>query len=135
MLLPASPAAAATSYHYFNIGAIYFNSPGDDHGGNTSVNGEFFIIKNITSASHTISGWTMSDLQGHRYKFPAITVPKGGHVTVHTGIGSQTATTRHWGLSYYVWNNDGDKGTLRGPSGTVWDTCAYAESDSPRKIC
>ena len=77
----------------------------------------------------------MADNQSHRYKFPAVNVPAGSHSTVHTGKGTPSYGVRYWGLSYYVWNNDGDKGTLRGPSGTVWDTCSYTEADSPRKVC
>ena len=29
---------------------------------------------------------------------------------------------------WYVWNNDGDTATLRGPAGNVRDRCSYSDS-------
>lgn len=38
----------------------------------------------------------------------------------------------HWDLDNYVWNNDGDRATLKRPNGTIVDRCAYtASADSP----
>jgi len=135
VLVPAGQAQATTTGHYFSIGGIYFDSPGSDTGTSASVNGEYFTVKNVTGAAHNISGWTVTDRQGHRYTFPGISVAKGAHITVHTGKGTNTTATRYWGLGYYVWNNDGDTATLRGPGGTTWDTCSYTAANDPVKVC
>lgn len=39
------------------------------------------------------------------------------------------------GLDNYVWNNDGDKATLKRPNGTVVDQCAYTSSADSPLVC
>ncbi len=51
--------------------------------------------------------------------------------------GEATANDRYWGMSNFVWNNDGDKATLVKRSGRIADSCSYAggESPNPPKYC
>lgn len=134
-LTAPNATATTTSSHYFNLTKIYFDSPGSDSGTNASVNHEYFVVKNITKATHALTGWTVSDRQHHRYTYPKVSLGAGASIYVHTGKGSAVAHTRYWGLGYYVWNNTGDAATLRGPAGTVWDVCSYTAANDPVKTC
>jgi hypothetical protein len=51
-------------------------------------------------------------------------------VTIHTGKGTNTQTNRYWGLGGYVWNNDGDRATLKDNNGNVIDRCSYSGGGS-----
>jgi hypothetical protein len=133
--MSAITAPASASGSYFVVAKIYFDSPGSDTGSNTSVNGEYFVIKNISSTSHVLTGWTVTDRQSHRYKFGSATLAPGTIVYVHTGMGTNGGRTRYWGLGYYVWNNDGDTASLRGPGGTVQDVCSYTAAQDPVTYC
>ena len=46
-------------------------------------------------------------------------------VTIHTGPGKNRALNLYWGQGGYIWNNTGDKATLKNASAKVVDTCAY----------
>jgi hypothetical protein len=51
-------------------------------------------------------------------------------VKIHTGLGTNTQTNRYWGRSWYVWNNTGDRATLKNRAGTVIDRCSYSGGDT-----
>jgi len=122
------PSASATGSIY--IYKIYFNSPGSDTRSNTSLNAEYIIIKNKGSVNRSLGGWTVRDRSGHTYKFGTFTLKPGYAVTLHTGKGTNNSTHRYWGLSNYVWNNDGDTAYLRNSSGTLQDSCHYSGTGS-----
>jgi hypothetical protein len=50
-------------------------------------------------------------------------------VTVHTGKGHDRPGQRYWGQGWYVWNNDGDKATLRNKVGKLIDRCRWGDGD------
>ncbi|MFL5797080.1 MAG: lamin tail domain-containing protein [Actinomycetota bacterium] len=54
----------------------------------------------------------------------------GGSVKIHTGHGSNTHVNRYWGNGSYIWNNDGDTGTLLRSTGAKVDSCNYSGSGS-----
>jgi hypothetical protein len=120
----ASPAQAVS---YMQIDVIYYNSPGSDTGSNTSLNGEWIRLKNTDSINHTLTGWTVRDTSGHVYTFPTTTIKAKSTVTLKSGSGTDGISTRYWQKSWYVWNNasPGDTAYLRGPSGTLHDSCKY----------
>lgn len=130
-----APDAVAASTSGAKITAIYFDSPGADRGGNTSLNGEWVRIKNYTSTRKTLTGWTLRDRQNHVYKFSTFTLAAGATVRIHTGSGSNTASNRYWRQSWYVWNNGGDTAYLRNAAGTLRDTCAYTSAKDPEVFC
>ncbi|KRV46626.1 hypothetical protein AQ490_12200 [Wenjunlia vitaminophila] len=130
-LLP-SQAQAAGSVHLYKV---YYDSPGTDRGGNTSINGEYVQIRNTTTRGVSLRGWTVRDNTGYTYTFGTYTLGAGKTVTVRTGRGTNTATTRYWGRSWYVWNNTSDKATLKRSTGTVVDTCAYNSSRYDYRMC
>lgn len=120
----ALPADAATGFVHFS--KVYYNSPGSDRGSNKSLNAEWVRVKNTTSKTKILTGWTIRDRSHHVYKFPKFTLKPGKSVTLHTGKGKNTKSNLYWGSSWYIWNNGGDKATLKNASGTTKDTCKWS---------
>ena len=131
-LLPAQAQAATGSVHLYKI---YYNSPGSDLRSNTSLNAEYVQIKNTTTKSVSLKGWTLVDASAHKYTFGTFTLGKGKTVTVHTGKGTNTSVSRYQGRAAYVWNNDKDKATFKKSNGTVVDTCSYNSTKVAYKMC
>lgn len=119
-----SPASAAVPVKFTKI---QYNSPGADKGSNKSLNAEWVRITNKGGKARYLSGWTLRDAQSHVYKFPTFRLKAGASVWVHTGKGSNTASNLYWGSSWYIWNNTGDKATLKNRSGDVIDTCKWGD--------
>ncbi len=126
LVAAAAPAHAATPWVV--IAKIYYNSPGNDTGSNTSLNAEYVTLKNTTSSPRTVTGWTIRDKAGVVYTFPATTIKPKSTVTLRTGEGSNGISTRYWQQSWYVWNNTGDTAYLRNTSGTLVDHCTYTST-------
>ncbi|WP_083979920.1 lamin tail domain-containing protein [Demequina salsinemoris] len=121
-------AASAVRFSY-----VQYNSPGSDRGSNTSLNAEYIVVKNYSSKSRNITGWTVRDKAGHVYKFGTLTLKPGATVTLHTGKGSNSSKHRYWRSTWYIWNNDGDVAVLKNRAGTKVDTCTWGSSGSARK--
>ena len=130
--LPTSPAEATP---VVKVVKVYYDSPGTDTRTNTSINGEYVVLKNMTTSSRSLTGWTVRDLQSHVYKFGAFTLGAGKTVTIHTGKGTNGAAVRYWGLASYVWNNDTDRATLKNAAGTTIHYCAYNSTAVDYKVC
>lgn len=133
-LVMTSGSAALAAGHRIKIYEIYYNSPGPDNGSNRSLNHEWVKLHNTSGHRITLTGWTLRDRQGHVYKFGTYKIKAHGYVTIHTGKGTNTQTDRYWGRRWYVWNNTGDRATLKDGSGTVIDRCAYSGGGS-RVFC
>ncbi len=119
-------AAAEAPQPVLHLARIQFDPPGDDDLSNASLNKEWVQIRNEGAKPWTLSGWVLRDVTGYRYTFPAgFTVAPGVTVTVHTGSGKNRPQHLYWGQGSYVWNNTGDKATLKNANGKVVDTCAY----------
>ena len=117
------PAQASPLLH---ISKVYVNSPGSDTGTNTSLNGEYIVIKNSASATtYTLTGYTIRDKSAHIYKFPTFRLKPGASVYVHTGSGTNTGTHLYWRSKAYIWNNSGDAAYLRNSVGTAKDSCSW----------
>ncbi|MDP9849561.1 lamin tail domain-containing protein [Streptosporangium lutulentum] len=134
-LVPVAPAQAA-ALPAIQLVKIYYNSPGSpDNGANGSLNGEWAQIKNTTRKAVSLKGWTLRDktrAADHVYTFGAFTLGAGKTVTVRTGKGKDTATTRYWGRSggtfAYIWNQASDTAYVRNASGKLIDSCSYNSS-------
>ncbi len=124
VLVAVQPASAAGGVR---IKEIFYNSPGSDTGSNTSLNAEWIQLHNSASHAIKLTGWTVRDAAGHVYKFGKFTIFAGGSVKIHTGHGTNTHKDRYWGSGNYIWNNDGDTGTLKRANGTVVDRCHYSD--------
>jgi hypothetical protein len=118
------------------ITSIYFDSPGSDHGSNSSINAEYVRIKNTTRHRITLTGWTVHDSgRVHNYRFRRLTLDPSATVTLHSGVGHNGAHVRYWGEHEYVWNNDGDRATLANADGRRVDSCGYTAADDPQVRC
>lgn len=122
VVLVAAPAEAASPLQF---GKINYNAPGSDTSSNTSVNGEYVVIKNVTSTTKCLTNWTVRDVAGHVYRFGTFCLGGYKSVALHTGKGTNSATKRYWGRAWHVWNNTGDTAYLRNGSGTAMDTCKW----------
>jgi hypothetical protein len=129
----AGPAAASTSP--VRITAIYFDSPGPDTGSNASLNAEWVQVKNFSTTTRTLTGWTLLDAQNHLYRFPTFRLARGASVRVHTGTGTNTATNLYWRQHWYIWNNTGDTARLRNSAGTLMSRCTYMHAQDPLAYC
>jgi Lamin Tail Domain len=107
------------------LGKIQYDSPGSDDRSNSSLNAEWVTITNHASTRRTLTGWSLRDAQSHVYRFPSFSLAAGASVRVHTGRGSNGAYNLYWGSSSYIWNNTGDKATLKNGAGTTLDTCSW----------
>jgi hypothetical protein len=121
------PAHAASP---IKITRVYVNSPGSDTGENDSLNAEYIRIKNTGTTNRSLTGWTVRDESSHVYTFGTFTLKAGYSVTVRTGKGTNTASTRYWQKTWYVWNNSGDSARLRNASGTAIDSCSWGTASS-----
>jgi hypothetical protein len=132
----AGNPGAGTSRGGAAITTIYFDSPGSDLGSNASINAEYVRIKNTTRHRITLAGWTVHDSgRVHNYRFGRLTLRASATVTLHSGVGHDGPHVRYWGEHEYVWNNDGDRATVRNAAGRRVDTCGYSTSDDPQVRC
>lgn len=122
-ILVGSTVAASAA---IKIQRIVFDPAGSDTGSNTHLNKEIIVITNTGNRRVSLRNWTIRDTSGHVYRFESVGI--GGHreITVHTGTGSDTFNHKYWDQDAYVWNNDGDRATLKRASGSVSDTCSYS---------
>lgn len=129
----AAPAEAAGSIQFRRF---YYDSPGSDRGSNTSLNAEYFDLKNVGTTTRDLSGWKVRDKAGYVYTFPTGSSLRAGYsVRVHTGKGTNSSTHKYWGRSWYVWNNTGDAATVRNTVGTTIDSCSWGSVGSGYKNC
>lgn len=85
---------------------------------------ENIVLTNTGGQSQSMQGWTLFDdaTTPHTYTFGVCTLAVGASVTVHTGVGVDTATDVYWNRGSSVWNDGGDTATLKDASGTMMDS-------------
>lgn len=133
LALTTAPAQAATgSVHLYKI---YYNSSGTDTRSASSLNAEYVQIKNTTTKSVSLKGWSVTDASAHKYTFAAFTLGAGKTVTIHTGKGTNTAANRYWGSGNYTWNNDKDTATFKNSAGAKAGACSYNSTKASYKMC
>jgi hypothetical protein len=118
----APPAAAASG---LQLGKVNYDPPGKDVADDAQLRAEWLVVKNVTSTTKCLTGWTVRDAANHVYTFGSFCLAGYKAVYLHTGKGTNTSSNRYWGLGWYVWNNTGDSAYLRNSSGTLMDTCKY----------
>lgn len=126
LAVPLLPTAEAATYP-LHFTKIYYDSPGSDGGSNSSLNAEYVTIKNSSSTTRSLTGYTIRDKANHVYTFGTFSLGAGKSVRIHTGKGTNTSTDRYWGRSGYVWNNTGDKAYLRNPDFVLRDSCEWGD--------
>jgi hypothetical protein len=127
------PSASASSTVL--IGKTQYDSPGSDTRTNTSLNAEWVTIRNVSSTSRSLKGWTLRDASSHVYTFGTFTLGAGRSVVVHTGKGTNSASNRYWGSGSYIWNNTGDTAVLRTAAGATVDSCRWSGGSPGYTAC
>ncbi len=116
ILVPA-PAQAASTTGALMITHVRPNASGADtvNGKARNLNGEYFIVKNVTNKTVNLSGY-VPDITTNTYgrKLPSYKLPAGASVYVHTGSGTnhKDANGKHHvyrGYARHVLPNDGTK--------------------------
>lgn len=128
---PAQAASYPVQFRYFQ-----YDSPGSDTRANSQINKEYFTLKNTSRAGVNLKGWKVRDNTGYTYTFTSsFTLKSGKSVRIHTGKGKNTSADRYWWRGWYVWNNTGDKATLRSSSGAWKDSCSWSKRGNGYKYC
>ncbi|GLU47458.1 lamin tail domain-containing protein [Nocardiopsis ansamitocini] len=142
-LLMATPAEAAPALQFTFVA---YDSPGTDNRSNSSLNAEYVVIKNTTKKAVNLKGYVLHDAPStankskgrkwnYAYTFGSFSLAAGKSVTVRTGSGGNTATTRYWNFRQYVWNNDRDTATLLNAKGAKVDTCSWTTTKPGSTKC
>ena len=87
--------------------------------------GEYVLIRNDTSDEFDVTGWTLDDVAGHIYRFPARNLDPGHEVRVWTAPGQDDRDNLYWGRHAAVWNDAGDTATLRRADSSVVSRFSY----------
>jgi Lamin Tail Domain len=119
--LPAAAAGGRGPHHPQRpqhaavvLGAIQYDSPGQDNGSGRSLNAEWVTVTNTARSAVNLSGWTLTGADHHHtYRFNHLSL--GGHqsVRVHTGVGHNTSRDVFQDSRTYLWGNVTDTATLR----------------------
>jgi P pilus assembly chaperone PapD len=133
-LVAVTPADAARTVQFTRI---QYDSPGSDTRSNSSLNGEYVQVKNGTARTVNLYRWYVrSARSGDVYRFASnFYLRPGATVTIRTGKGRNTDTTRYWGRNSYVWNNTRDTAYLRTPSGALMNSCSWTSTGRGYKYC
>jgi micrococcal nuclease len=96
---------------------VLADAPGNDH---HNLNGEYAVIRNHSTDTMEVGGWTLCDAAAHCFTFPtgAIISPADSAV-IYTGGGTDDRHRFYMNRRQAVWNNRGDTATLRNGQGRV----------------
>jgi micrococcal nuclease len=113
-----------------HITSFHANAAGDDR---KNVNGEYLRVCNITDQALNVDGYWITDATGGQWMFPALTIPPGHTVKIHSGIGLNAVDPREQlaiflGNDRPIWNNRQDRATLYDRFGRVSDVRAHESS-------
>jgi endonuclease YncB( thermonuclease family) len=106
-----------------HITSFHANAAGDDR---KNINGEYLRLCNITDKALNVDGFWLTDATGGQWMFPAVTIPAGHTVKVHSGKGQHAVDPReqlaiYLGNDRPIWNNRQDRATLYDRFGRVSD--------------
>ncbi|MFF9128102.1 lamin tail domain-containing protein [Streptomyces sp. NPDC014889] len=127
--LPASAADHAPRPHRQNvvISNVHLGSEGRDHRSHRALNQEWVAITNNSRQNVNLSGWTLSDRQGHTYTFRHFRLNGHATVRVHTGVGRDTRADLFQDRHHQIWDRR-DTATLRNERGRVVDTNSWNDN-------
>ena len=108
----------------FHFTSFHANAAGDDR---ENVNGEYLRLCNITTQPQSLDGYRITDHTGASWSLPALIVPAGHTVKIHSGQGSLQADPTSQlaiflGSPTPIWNNQEDRATLYDRYDAVVDT-------------
>lgn len=112
LVITPRPASA------IRIRQVDYNSPGPDTATNKSLSAEVVRLKNVSRTVQELRGWTISDSDGHVYRFGRLRLRPGESVTIHTG-----------------WDKSGDLVRVDTAHGRLADQCRYDDSHASQIRC
>ena len=125
-MLFAPTAAQAAVKKPLDIVTVYYNPPGPDHARNSLRNKEYIKVKNTSSKTLTLTGYTIRDNGPQKFTFPKGTkLKKGKTLTIRSGTGKKSSSVLYWGKASYIWNNTGDTARLYNSKGKLLESCKY----------
>lgn len=80
---------------------------------------ERVLIRHTGDSELSLTGWTISDEDGHQFifpEFPQLTLFKGGAVTVFSRAGNNSVVDLYWGMQQPVWRS-GETLTVKDAAG------------------
>lgn len=107
--------------HSVVIGDVQYDSPGRNDRSNRALNGEWVEVRNTSRHGVDLRGFTLTDRDGNRYRFPRIRLDGGSSIRVHTGQGRDTHRDVYQDRRQQIWDRH-DTATLRDQRGNVVDT-------------
>jgi hypothetical protein len=123
LLATAPPAQASSTMQLVKV--VYDAAGYPDSAANSSVNGEYVVVRNAGTTTRCLEGWTIRDVANHVYTVRSFCIGAGKSFYLHSGKGTDTATHRFWGSGWHIWNNTGDTAYLRNASGVLADSCRW----------
>lgn len=82
------------------------------------ITNEALILTNL-GETVTLTGWTISDGNNHRFVFPQITLFADVEININTRSGNNTPTELYWGEGEARWGTSGTVAYLRDASGKL----------------
>ena len=95
------------------------------------LNQEYINITNLGTTAVDLQNWTITDENAnHTYIFPYYTLNSNSTVTIHTGNGTDNATTLYWNWTVlsFIWNSNGDTAYLYDSQGKLISTKCIGSS-------
>jgi hypothetical protein len=86
---------------------------------------EYIEITNLGEAAADLSGWTLSDDDGHVYQFPAYVMEAGESCRIYTNENHPEYCGFSYGSTSAIWDNDSDCIYLRDATDTEVDAWCY----------
>ncbi|MGW7425593.1 lamin tail domain-containing protein [Streptomyces sp. NPDC054813] len=126
--LPAAAAAqhpANPSRDAVVISAVQHDLQGRAVFSGRALNREWVDVTNTTRRDVNLSGWTLSDAEGHSYTFRHYRLAGRATVRVHTGQGRDTMTDLYQDRRQSVLNHNADSVTLRNDHGRFVDSASW----------
>jgi micrococcal nuclease len=110
-----------------HITSFHANAAGDDY---QNVNGEYLRVCNITPEPVNLDGYRITDISDKSWTLPAIVIPAGHTVKIHSGHGEHQKNAAkqleiYLGSSTPIWNNKRDKAVLYDRFGRIVDSVVH----------
>ncbi|MEV7323537.1 lamin tail domain-containing protein [Streptomyces sp. NPDC093970] len=124
------PAAAAASHPHGHRDAVVISAVQHDLQGRAvhygrALNREWVDVTNTARRDVNLSGWTLSDADGHTYTFRHYRLAGHATVRVHTGEGRDSMRDLYQDRDRSVLNHDADTVTLRNDHGRYVDSASW----------
>jgi endonuclease/exonuclease/phosphatase family metal-dependent hydrolase len=126
------------SDHSYLFVEFIFGTGANSTGGNVSIqsinfkntrgrdiDAEFVLLNNLTSEAINMTGWKLYDRANHQFIFPSFTLAPNEQVKVWTKSGLNDMQNLFWNHRRSIWNNQGDRATLKDNAGDIVSTYSY----------